>query len=390
MAGVHGVATPTTNSPVYSQRVDATRRAYDISKKIAYLVPESTPFTAILMRARKEVTNTQEFFWYDHQPGGWWSAARGATADPAETVIPVSDASVFRARDVVKNTRTGELYFVTAISEAAGANTITVTRSFGTTAAAAILDEDDLMRLGNAMEQFSTAPAAKMVQPTRVRNYTQIFRRPFDQSMTSAAEPLHAGTNERQRLRKEQAIEHRLDIERAICFGEPVEVAADGRSATGGIQHFLADQVFDAEDAFSEAVLDEYCEELFEYGSPEKILVCSRRLLTNINAFAADRIETTSGEQTYGLRLKKYMSAHGDLYLVPSKTLERDYKGMAFGLDMKNIAYRPLKGRDTMLKTNIQANDADGWRDEYLTEAGLELRLVKTHLVLTNADTLAD
>jgi hypothetical protein len=49
---------------------------------------------------------------------------------------------------------------------------------------------------------------------------------------------------------------------------------------------------------------------------------------------------------------------------------------------MDYIAYRPLAGRDTTLKTNIQNNDVDGWMDEYLTEAGLEVRLEKTHAIL--------
>jgi hypothetical protein len=52
---------------------------------------------------------------------------------------------------------------------------------------------------------------------------------------------------------------------------------------------------------------------------------------------------------------------------------------------MDYVWYRPLRGRDTKLRTNIQAPGLDGWQDEYLTEAGLEVRLEKVHGILSNA-----
>ena len=68
--------------------------------------------------------------------------------------------------------------------------------------------------------------------------------------------------------------------------------------------------------------------------------------------------------------------------LVKHRLLENIYDGYALGLDLKNLWYRPLQGRDTVLKTNIQANDEDGEKDEYITEAGLQLNLEKTHAVM--------
>ena len=175
-AGVNGVATPSANSPVYTQSVStndsAGRRDLDVSKQIARLIPDASPFTVILMRARKQIADSSYFYWYDSQPGGWWSQTRASETDSA-TTIRVTDASVFRPRDLVKVVSTGEVMFVTAIDESAGANTLTVERSYGTTAAASIADEAWLMRLGNAMEQFSTAPGAKIMQPTKAENLTQ-------------------------------------------------------------------------------------------------------------------------------------------------------------------------------------------------------------------------
>src|SRR5690606_40300328 len=85
------------------------------------------------------------------------------------------------------------------------------------------------------MEEFSSAPETKVAQPVKEYNYTQIFRRPFDQSMTSEREALRTSETERARLRRDQALEHRLDIERALLFGERKEDVANKRRMTGGL-----------------------------------------------------------------------------------------------------------------------------------------------------------
>ena len=48
-------------------------------------------------------------------------------------------------------------------------------------------------------------------------------------------------------------------------------------------------------------------------------------------------------------------------------------------LDMEGLKFRPLNGRDTQLETNIQDPDLDGWKDMYMTDAGLEFRQVERH-----------
>ena len=55
------------------------------------------------------------------------------------------------------------------------------------------------------------------------------------------------------------------------------------------------------------------------------------------------------------------------------------YDGLGIVLDMDQVSYRPLTGRDTKLLTNIQEADEDGERDMYLTEAGVQVKLPKMH-----------
>lgn len=385
-AGSVGLSTPRANSPVWTGNIDRDRRELDVSKVIADLVPEESPFAVILMKAKKEKTNSQYFSWYDQKPGNWWtSVAEAALVDT--TTIKVADATIFRKDDLIKVASTGEVMLVTDISETKGANTVTVKRGYGETSAAAIDSDAGLMRMGNAMEQFSKAPEAKIVQPFKGWNVTQIFRTPFDQSQTAASENVKTVMSERNRLTKLKGLEHRLDIERALLFGERYEDPSAKRSTTGGFLTLVKDHSMDVQNKFDEGAFEEFNQELFTYGSRRKLLICSRSILSLINSFARDRIDTTSGEDTYGLRLKNYISAHGDLYIVPSMTLEREYGSMAIGVDMENVKYRVF--RDTKLNKNIQDNDEDGWRDEYISEIGLEVRLPQTHCVLQNATNTA-
>jgi hypothetical protein len=74
------------------------------------------------------------------------------------------------------------------------------------------------------------------------------------------------------------------------------------------------------------------------------------------------------------------VTSHGTYMLVPHDLfVTADYDEIAFVVDMDNWGMRNLQGRDTKLKTNIQAPDVDGREDEYLSEVGWERKLEKTH-----------
>lgn len=378
------VSTPRSNSPVTTFHKDRERRELNVSKVIKDLFPDETPFLAITNEVAKEMITSQEIIWYDQKPGDWWTQAPSG-ADGTIVTITVSDSSIFRPRDLVKVTATGEVLLVNSINEAQGSNTITVTRGYAGTNPGPITQGGWLMRIGNAMEQFSRAPEEKIVQPVRQFNYTQIFRTPFSESETSSREGVKTQENERKRLARLKLKEHVWDIERALIFGERFLDTAGQRSTMGGFLYFLRNRVVDAQHKFSEEFFDEFLEEAFAYGAKKKLFVCSRRLVTLISSFAKDRIETMPEQETYGIRLKKYIHPHGDLILAPSYVFEKDYDYTGVVVDVDNVKYKVF--RDTTLVKNIQLPDEDGWRDEYKTEATLEVRLPQTHTVLVNAST---
>ena len=51
-------------------------------------------------------------------------------------------------------------------------------------------------------------------------------------------------------------------------------------------------------------------------------------------------------------------------------------------LEVRNLKYRYLTGRDTELLKERQPNNADYRQDEWLTECGIEIRFPESHMVL--------
>ena len=382
------MSTSAIPGPIVTTTIDRDRLAIDCSKTITQLIPQADPYAVILMKARKEATDTSEFIWYDDEPVGWWTQIDDANISDsgADTeTLNVKDASLFAVHDIIKVPRTGEIMRVTQSTSNDSTQQIKVVRGYGTTTAAELDNEDWLMLTASAMEQNSNAPASKLNQPTKYTNYTQIVRTTFDESMTSAHELKRAGGKERNRLRAKKLLEHRLAIARVSLWGEKREDTSSGklRRLTAGINSFITKRK-DMNGDMTEAEWEAFLEEGFEYGSRTKLLVCSRTVGGAINMIAQNKIVTSSGEETYGIRLPMYRSFHGDVIIAVDRSLEKAYAGYGFLLDMKNIKYRPLNGRDTKLHPNIQANDVDGWIDEYLTEFGMMVRQPKTHAVLFN------
>jgi hypothetical protein len=181
-------------------------------------------------------------------------------------------------------------------------------------------------------------------------------------------------------------MEHKIDIERALLFGEKKESTSGGvRRTLGGMTQFIQSNVFDASADQGDGTLDEdtfeaFCEMVFKYGSSQKLLIASSKLISVINAFGRDKIQTVSKEESYGLRMSRYISAHGDLLIVNSKVLVNYYSGWGIVADMDKIEYKPL--RDTQLNRGIQPADEDAIRDEYLTEVTLKVENEECHGII--------
>jgi hypothetical protein len=135
----------------------------------------------------------------------------GATAFTIDANTDIVPGMVFQ------NPTTRENVLVTAV---ASGTSITVQRAIGTVAAAAGADDSVWYLAGNAFEEASTRPQSMIILPTRVINYTQIFRNTWLVSGTAAATGVIAGGTADAESRQDCAMFHAIDIERALIWGQ--------------------------------------------------------------------------------------------------------------------------------------------------------------------------
>lgn len=369
----------------------SNRIIIDMANEIADLKPRVYPLTVLSKRLNTSPTHSYKFEWMEDDMMARWTAINNAGTAYADdtTELVVDDETIIAVGDIIKCVATGEMLKVTAIATAT--HTVTVTRGYGETAAAAgsVANDAKLLVVGNANMQGGVAPAEKYNNPTAVYNYTQIFKTPFSVTNTLEAMDLYGG-KELSRLQAKKGVEHAMSIEYALMFGERKLDTSGSQplSTTGGILKFLAgtENVNEITKTTTtpQKDMDAALEEIFTYGSESKVALCSPSFITWVNQMAQGKVQLIQADKdkTFGLDIVTYLTPHGKLNMTMHPLLVQGYADYAFILDMENISYRPLKGRDTKLMTNIQNNDEDGRRDMYQTEAGLEIKLPKTHGII--------
>ncbi len=366
--------------------IQQSKIVVDMSNEIALLEPNESPFMSFMKLSKKnvKVANSFKFEWLEDDLLPRWDAINNVAGyDTDDTSIIVDNGVYFSKGDVVKVPRTGEAILVTAVAT----NTLTVVRGYGTTAGAAIVDNDPLVIIGNANEEGSGTRDIKTTKESAVYNYTQIFKTPFGVTNTQAATKMYGGKDLSYQQRK-AGVQHKIDIARSFMFGEKKSETTDGqpRRTTGGLLSFLSKNNYDAAGALTESEFDNnVAETIFKFGNKTKILLCSARLISVINGWGKGKLQINNQAAKYGLKIFDYITPFGTFHMMNEQRILEGavYGGYGVVVDPEYVFFRPLQGRDTKLETNIQANDEDQRKDQYITECGLEVRNAECHGVIT-------
>uniref|UniRef100_A0A832I0Z0 Phage major capsid protein n=1 Tax=Eiseniibacteriota bacterium TaxID=2212470 RepID=A0A832I0Z0_UNCEI len=358
----------------------------DVDNKLYLLDANKAPLVALTAKLRKKVTTNPKFSWFEQNIESYIDAVNYSTGYTAgSTSIVVDNGSYFSPQDTVKVPSTGEVMRVTAIST----NILTVVRGVGETAAGALADNEPLWIIGSAFEEGTTSATANTGLSAEVYNYCQIFKSSIEDTGTMMETDTYTGPDlpEQRRI---VGIKHSQKLERAFFFGERA-IDTSGthpRRYTRGLNTFITTNVTDAGGTLTEAEFESFLRSGFRYGSRKKYLFASRLIVSAISSWAQGKLQMFPKDKTYGIAIAQYLSPHGEVLIISHDMLEgagatnQEYGGYAFLVDLENVMYRPLQNRDTRLKMNVQANDQDGEKDEYITEAGLMVVQEKTHAIL--------
>lgn len=363
------------------------RLKIEMDDTIAELQPDANPLLVITSKISKKPVTSYKYEWFEEDPAGRWFKPK-AQVTAAATTITVDEATGIQIAvdDLLKVARTGEVMLVTNVASAASTTTITVKRQVGSSTKAQIETTDFILVMANSLPQGSNAPSEKRTNPFVQYNYTQIFKTPFSitNTLNSSAQ---VGEDEFGRLRRKAGVEHAVSIEYAIMFGErSIDLTGpQPRTTTGGVLESIGATPNKLEKALSAVTqddMDDFLQKVYNYGSSSKLCLASPSILGLFTKWAKEKLMVTSNEVKFGMNVMSYVCPYGELKLVKHPLLVDGYDGLAIVLDMDEVSYRPLTGRDTTLLTNIQENDEDGERDMYITEAGVQVKLPRKHGII--------
>lgn len=270
--------------------------------------------------------------------------------------------------------------------------------------------------IGSAYAEGSRSREGRILFPTEIKNNTQIFKTPFEMTRTALKEPLkYDKTGQYRDLVKTNGIDHLAQLEYAFLFGTKAKTTAvdpdTGRTVprryTGGLLWFLqqweAGTLYGQSDvsaatdwrAYSNKRIIRLADEkisktdfnmlnsrVFEQTNASdwsKLCLCGPEYLNHVTDHFENRIQFTSlrdiGFKGFNFELTMHRSNSGTVYYKTHPLFNENpvLRNSAFYIDLGYMKYRPLTDSDTDIDTMIQANDADKRKDQWLTEAGLEI-----------------
>jgi hypothetical protein len=370
------------------QLILQNERVIDMDEKIAFLDPDSSQFMTMLMRvARTEGASTKAEWLEDEYFPRLSSVASGGASDGATITVNAGEGVYFRAGDIVRNARTGQAVRVSSVAT----DTLTVTTHLGRVAFAAASAGDQLLIVGNSSLQGATLGTRKITKRVAQFNYHQIQRNPYGFTRSLMASKLYGGP-EPMKERRKKAVEHKRAIEYTLFWGVRALdlTGANPNGMAGGLYEFVTTNVKNAAGSLTKVLLDQYMRDFLQHGEQNQVLFVSPVVSGAISGFLRDAWQPTSTDtRLWGAKVDGFISgAYGFKVPVVVKrdwndfsTSSGQYGGWAFNVNMDGVELISL--RNTELLRDRQANDADTYDEEYLTEFSFKVEHERKHGIIT-------
>ena len=444
-SGIVNVGTPGSQTALSLAK--GSRRLYDFSDRVAELAPEESPFFVYLSKVGKVPTTDPQFRFLEDRSAMQWtdrsfttSTNLAAVSVGATVTATLSSAQSWLIKGMVvqvssiqgpSNAPNHANAVITAINSSTSIDIKWLTNPGSDADPAAYVNaasmEGRMQVIGTAYAEGSGAPDTFSQELDHDYGYTQIFKTACEMSNTARATVYKGYADEWQRMWNLKLREHKVDIERAMLFGQ--RASSGGINYTEGIAgHIIANGqsqtaagstqlVYTEGQAYLKTVaaasltydvLLRDLEVVFDPargGSTVKLALCSLPVISLFNklgdgvGFIGDTLSSKApynferSQGTFGHKIMKIETVHGDLSLVREPLFRGLSSEFCCMVDLDHVSYRPLVGngvnRDTSIETNVQAADEDLRKDLILTEAGLEVSLPETHALFVFEEAVA-
>ena len=430
------------------------RRKHDFGERVAELAPEESPFFVYLSKVAKRPTDDPVFRFLENRSKIDWTSRNfqidtttfsDVSAGQALTSMRVdaSSASVdwlIKGMVIAVESADGSgggadvgaaqiLVRIESAPEDKGAYTtfdakvISVSSSNAGTDYDNIANDAECQVIGTAFGEGTGSPDVWSSQLEDDFGYCQIFKTAAEMSNTAIATNYRGYANEWDRIWAMKLREHKVDIERAMLFGQRARqdsiqyteglvghiLVNQGSPAASGSLSYSSGAPYVATTASTAVTYDSLLsdfEVLFDPargGNKEKLALASRPVVTFFNKMGSSGLveqsisnqtrynfDSVQREGSFGHSIMQVNTLHGDLSMVAEPLFRGLSSGFMALVDMSQVAYRPLVGnglnRDTHIITNVQQADEDLRKDMILTEAGLEVTIPETHCLYNFTD----
>ena len=412
-----------------------TRRLFNFADRVADLAPDESPFFVYLSKVAKVPTDDPIFRFLEDRTkvsmtDRSFSIAGDVTVPAAGSneTYAVDDGAggsidwLIRGMVVVigqEDSSAPDPVMVRIESEPVigGSSTSFIAKTISGADNGGSIDDAKCTVIGTSFSEGSGSPSVFSEELDNSFGYTQIFKTACEMSNTARATQYRGYADEFQRIWNNKLREHKVDIERAMLFGNK-QSQSGVQYSDGIVGHILnsASPTTGADDlAYSagnpyyrsataaqltyDRILEDF-EVLYDPArgsSSAKLGLASLPLMTFFNKMGSNgfldgsmaselqyQIEKSQG--SFGHQVLSIQTIHGELNLVKEPLFRGFASGFLACVDLDNVAYRPLVGngvnRDTQIMTNVQAADEDLRKDMILTEAGLEVSLPESHMLI--------
>ena len=327
----------------------------EVPNKLFWLRPSATPFLHLtggmgMKHLAQKTIGNMEFKVFEKKPHAEWGAINFAAGYAAgDTSLVLDDVSHISPGWVLEVVKTGEHLLVS--SRNTSTNTIVVVRSVGPTAAAAIGDNDALLKVGTAHEEFGGYPTIVMVKNSSRTNYAQFFRKPYGLSDIAKNTVMYTGPKEPE-LSQEAMYSMKLDVEKALLLGEPFYGATSGPDGTplwttGGALYWIVNGggvVTTATPSYTRVQFNRLVSSNFDEGSDTKIGIFGPNIIDAIEYYKDQKLEFRQSEEFFNLRVAEWENSSGRLVIMRDRILKNSpvgdttqgHAGTGFILDMES------------------------------------------------------
>lgn len=311
-----------------------------------------------------------------------------ASAAYDATTINVADGALFPKYALVYVPRTGEIFRVSSVSS----NALTVIRATSGTTGVALVANEDLIIMDSAYAENQQSGDISFHNTTFDYNYTQISREPYGNSRTEQGTMKYGIDNSYDRKKKMALIKLLRRNNGTMWLGGRSIDTTNTYRTTGGVLSFIdTGNVYDVNGSLTQAEFEFWMRKYaLAYNNTKKTLFAGSKLIERINSWAAAKQISTSTASVValGLSVNTYRTAWGEIDVVYEPYFDEitsgsnplSTYGVALDLSLVKLVYfvnGVLQAHD-----DIQENDRDGRKGEWLMEFGVKVDVPKAHAVL--------